>query len=172
MQKCLAKDRTLSVWMLEEMTGINRETVRKILVEDLENKKVCSRFVPCLLTPAKKHQCPTTSVEFVLMTGDDDGNVLKRIVMGDESCYFMYNPERKCQSATWLSPKKPKAQKVRMQNLWVKRILTAFFHAKATIHHEFVLEKQTVNGKFYKKSIKRFIARAHRVRLEFQESGC
>jgi transposase len=34
-QTCLAEDRTLSVRMLEEMTGINRETVRKILVEDL-----------------------------------------------------------------------------------------------------------------------------------------
>jgi methylthioribose-1-phosphate isomerase len=41
-QKCLAEDRTLSVQMLEEMTGINRETVCTILVEDLKNKKMCS----------------------------------------------------------------------------------------------------------------------------------
>jgi hypothetical protein len=33
-QMCLAEDRTLSVQMLEEMTGINKETVCKILVED------------------------------------------------------------------------------------------------------------------------------------------
>jgi transposase len=32
-QKCLPEDQTLSIQMLEEMTGINRETVRKILVE-------------------------------------------------------------------------------------------------------------------------------------------
>jgi hypothetical protein len=32
-QKCLAEDQALSVWMFEEMTGINRETVRKMLVE-------------------------------------------------------------------------------------------------------------------------------------------
>jgi DNA-binding transcriptional regulator YhcF (GntR family) len=48
-QKRLAEERTLSVRMLEEMTGINRETVRKILVKDLEKKKVvcsfCSSFV-------------------------------------------------------------------------------------------------------------------------------
>jgi hypothetical protein len=37
--------------MLQEMTGINRETARKILVEDLEKKKVCAHFVPHLLTP-------------------------------------------------------------------------------------------------------------------------
>jgi hypothetical protein len=34
-QKSLAKDRILSVWMLEEMTGINRQTVHKILDKDL-----------------------------------------------------------------------------------------------------------------------------------------
>jgi transposase len=43
-QKCLAEDRTLSVRMLEEMTGINREKVRKILVEDFKKKKLCARF--------------------------------------------------------------------------------------------------------------------------------
>jgi hypothetical protein len=46
---------------------------------------------------------------------DDNRNVLKRTVMGDESWCFMYNPERKHQNETWLSRKKPKAQKVRMQ---------------------------------------------------------
>jgi transposase len=38
-QKYMAEDRTLSVRMLEEMAWINRETVRKILVEDLKKKK-------------------------------------------------------------------------------------------------------------------------------------
>jgi histone-lysine N-methyltransferase SETMAR len=54
-QKCLAEDRTLSVRMLEKMTGINTETVRKILVEDSKKKKVCARFVPHLLTSGPKH---------------------------------------------------------------------------------------------------------------------
>jgi hypothetical protein len=34
----------------------------------------------------------------------------------------------------------------------------AFFDGKGIIHHEFVPEKQTVNGKFYKEAIKRLIA--------------
>jgi hypothetical protein len=59
--------------MLEEMTGINTETVRKILVEDLKKKKVYARFVPHLLTPDQKHQRAAPSVEFVEMT--DDRNV-------------------------------------------------------------------------------------------------
>jgi cell division protein FtsL len=38
----------------------------------------------------------------------------------------MYNPETKRQSATSSSPKKPKAQKVRMQKSEVEKMLTAF----------------------------------------------
>jgi hypothetical protein len=63
------------------------------------------------------------------------------------------------------------AQKVGIQKSWVKTMLTAFFDAEGIIHHEFVLEKQTVNNKFYNEVIKRLIARVHRVRPEFQESG-
>jgi hypothetical protein len=72
-----------------------------------------------LLTPDQKHQRATSSVEFAEMI-DDDRYVLKRTVMGDESWCFMYDPETKHQSATWLSPKKPKSQKLKMQKLQVK----------------------------------------------------
>jgi hypothetical protein len=58
-----------------------------------------------------------------------------------------------------------------MQKLLVKTMLAAFFDAKGIIHHEFVSEKQTVNGKFYKEVIKRLITRVHHFRPEFQENG-
>jgi hypothetical protein len=42
--------------VLEEMTGVNRETVRKVLVEDLKYKKVCAHFVPHFLILDQKYQ--------------------------------------------------------------------------------------------------------------------
>jgi transposase len=42
---------------------------------------------------------------------------------------------------------------------------------KGIIRLEYVPEKQTVNGKFYKETIKRLMARVHRVRPEFRERG-
>jgi hypothetical protein len=59
------------------------------------------------------------------------------------------------------------SQKVRMQESRVKTVLTTFFDAKGIIHHEFVPQKQTVNGKFYKDLIKRFIA----LNLSFRKVG-
>jgi hypothetical protein len=46
-----------------------------------------------------------------------------------------------------------------------------FFDAKGIIRHEFVPEKEIVNGKFYEEVIKRLIAGVHRVMTEFQENG-
>jgi hypothetical protein len=57
---------------------------------------------------------------------DDDRNVLKRIVTGDESWCSLNDPDTKRQSAPLLSSKKSKAQKDGTPRLWVKTMLTAF----------------------------------------------
>jgi hypothetical protein len=43
----------------------------------------------------------------------------------------------------------------------MKTLLNAFFDAKDIIHQEFLPEKQTVNGRFYKEMIKRLINQIH-----------
>jgi hypothetical protein len=63
------------------------------------------------------------------------------------------------------------AQKVRMQKSRAKTMPTEFFYDKGITHHEFAPEEQPVNGKLYREGIMRLIARVHRVRPEFQESG-
>jgi hypothetical protein len=63
------------------------------------------------------------------------------------------------------------AQKVRMQKSRVKGMLTTFFDAKGIIIHKFVPKKRTANGKFHREVIKKLVARVHRLRPEFQESG-
>jgi hypothetical protein len=62
-------------------------------------------FVPHLLTPDEKYHRAASFVEFVEMIYDDR-NVLKRIVKSEESWCFMYDPEKKLQSGTWLSLEK------------------------------------------------------------------
>jgi hypothetical protein len=52
------------------------------------------------------------------------------------------DPEIKRQSATWLRPKKLKTQKLRMQKLLEKQMLTALLDAKGIIHHKFWPQKK------------------------------
>jgi hypothetical protein len=78
-----------------------------------------------------KHQHAALSVEFIEMT-DDSGNVFKKIVTGDESSFHVQS-ETNCQSATSLSPKIPKTQKVKIQKSQVKTMSTAFFMVEVSL---------------------------------------
>jgi hypothetical protein len=49
----------LSLRMLADKVNIGKDTVRKIVVEDLRKQKVCLHFVPHPLTPEQKYR-PTT----------------------------------------------------------------------------------------------------------------
>ena len=50
----LLQNRYLSLRMLADEVNIDKDTVRRIVVEDLRKRKICSRFVPHSLTPEKK----------------------------------------------------------------------------------------------------------------------
>jgi hypothetical protein len=68
-----------------------------------------------MFTPDQKHQHAASRVKLT----EDDTDGLSRILPSDNS---RYDPEIKGQSATWSSPKKPKAQRVRIPKLWLQRV--------------------------------------------------
>ena len=50
----LLQNRHLSLRMLADEVNIDKDTVRKIVVEDLRKQNICSRFVPQSFTPEQK----------------------------------------------------------------------------------------------------------------------
>jgi hypothetical protein len=70
----------------------------------------------------------------------------------------------------WHKRFKEALRKCECKNHVWKQCWLHFFDIESIIHHEFVPEKKTVNGKFYKKLIKTLIAQVHCVRPGFQES--
>ena len=49
-RKRIQEERCVTVRMMADEFGVNRETIRQILVEDLGKRKVASRFVPHALS--------------------------------------------------------------------------------------------------------------------------
>jgi hypothetical protein len=49
-QELISTDHRMTLWMMEVERKINRETILKILVEDLRIRMICTRFVPHCLT--------------------------------------------------------------------------------------------------------------------------
>ena len=52
----MCENRRLPVMSIAEQVNIDRETVRKILTEDLDMRKVCAKMVPQELTEEQKQR--------------------------------------------------------------------------------------------------------------------
>lgn len=166
----IKEDRCATVRVIEECLGINRETIRLILKEDLGKTKVCARFVPHTLTEYQKILRVQHCRE-VVNEANNDPNFLKSIVTGDETWCFQYDPETKRQTAEWKSSGSPQAKKTRKTPSKIKTMFIVFYDSKGIIHHEFVPSGQTVNGVFYEAVLKRLMARIRRTRPEYKDPG-
>jgi len=69
--------------MLADEVNIGKDTLRKIVLEDLQKWKICSRFIPHCLTPEQKDQ-RIAACRDLIATADSDSDFFKKIVTGDE----------------------------------------------------------------------------------------
>ena len=96
--------------MLADKVNIGKDTVRRIVVEDLRKWKICSRFVPHSLTPEQKDQ-RFAACQDLIATADSDPDFFKKIVTGKAWC-FAYNPATKPHSTAWVGQTSPRPKKL------------------------------------------------------------
>ena len=137
--------------------------VLRILKEDFEKRKLCARFVPHSLTPARREDRVTSCQDTIAMA-DADKNLFNNIITGDETWCFAYDPETKRKSSEWVGETSPWPKKLKFQRCRIKTILIIFFHSQGVLHKEFVSEGKTVNAEFYKGIMDRLLKRIQRVR--------
>jgi len=101
------ENRRLTVRSIAEQMKIDRETVMKILTEDLDMRKVCAKLVPKELTEEKSR---VTICQDLLERQYD---ILGRVITGDETWVYLYDPEMKLQSAQWKTANSPRPKKFR-----------------------------------------------------------
>ena len=124
--------------MLADEVNIGKDTVRKIVAEDLQKPKICSRFVPHSLTPEQKDQ-RTAACRDLITTADSDPDFFQKIVTGDETWCFAYDPTTKRESTAWAKETSPRPKKLPFQKSLVKKMVVIFFDWQDVIHKEFVL---------------------------------
>jgi len=127
---------------------VSYRTVQTILTCDLNMHHVAAKFVPRLLTPEQKEHRVAICQE-LRQRAVDDPSFMSRVITGDESWVYGYDPETKQQSSQWKSPGSPRPKKARQSRSATKSTLIVFFNFRGIVHHKFVPEGQTVNAKFY-----------------------
>ncbi|UYV64301.1 hypothetical protein LAZ67_3000207 [Cordylochernes scorpioides] len=120
---------------LEQDTGISKTTIGRIVTEDLKLKKTPAKFIPRFLTYEQK-LCRLATCEDMMEMTRTDPEWKDKIITGDETWVYGYDPETKPQSA---EPKKSRN----------KVLLVAFSDNKGIVHHEYLPAGQTVIKEMY-----------------------
>jgi len=97
----LLRNRHILLRMLADEVNIGKDTVRKVVVEDVRERKICSSFVPHSLTPEQKDR-RISACRDLIAAADSDPDFFKKIVTGDGTWCFAYYPTAKRQSAAWI----------------------------------------------------------------------
>ena len=160
--KAVKEDRNVTSRLTADTLGIPKTIVLRILREDLKKRKLCSKFVPHALTREQMDERVSECQDLLNMINGD--NFLDKVIMGDESWCFAYDPETKRQSSEWAGEHFPRPKKLRFQKSKVKTILILFFDSQGIVHKEFVQEGCTVGAEYYEGVLDRLISRIRRVR--------
>ena len=84
MRKRIQEERCVTVRIMADEFGVNRETICQILVEDLGKRKVASRFVPHALSDDRRHERVKYAKD-IIKTALRNRNFLNSIVAEDET---------------------------------------------------------------------------------------
>jgi hypothetical protein len=116
--------------MTAESLNVPKTVVLWILKEDLGKKKFCACFVPHSVT-IEQMEDRVTSCQDIIAMADADKNFFNKIIMGDDSWCFAYDPETKQQSSEWVGETSPQPKKLKFQRSGIKTMLIFFFIFKA-----------------------------------------
>jgi hypothetical protein len=87
-------DRRIASRMIAESLNTPKTVVLQILKEDLGKRKLCAHFVPYSLTPEQRED-RVTSCQDIIAMANADKNFFNKIIMGDETWCYAYDPETK-----------------------------------------------------------------------------
>ncbi|UYV76349.1 hypothetical protein LAZ67_14000115 [Cordylochernes scorpioides] len=85
---------------LEQDTGISKTTIGRIVTEDLKLKKTPAKFIPRFLINEQK-LCRLATCEDMMEMTRTDPEWKDKIITGDETWVYGYDPETKPQTAEW-----------------------------------------------------------------------
>ena len=106
------QDRYVTYREIETSLNISSTSVNKILHENLIVKKICSRWIPHNLTIAQKKARVDWCKEMLKKFNRGASKDVYKIVTGDESWIYAYEPETKQQSTVQVFQDEPNPTKV------------------------------------------------------------
>ena len=143
------ENRKISIECIVQETGLSTGTVHTILHEHLSMSKVCARWVPKMLTPDMKATRVNTSSVLLSRYNINPENFLSRVVTGDETWVYYYDPPSKFESMEWKHAGSPRTKKFKVSRTTKKVMATVFWDTDGVIHIDYLPRGTTMNGQYY-----------------------
>jgi len=144
-----------------------------ILTDELNMRQIAAKFVPRLLNNDQRDHRVQVCTELQKAVRHDP-NFLSRVITGDESCLYDYDPETKQQSSQWKMPSSPWPKKAHQVHSNIKSMLTIFFTFKElcirSLFHLVRLSMGSFTAKFWDEWGKMWGANG--LRCGRTETGC
>ena len=149
-QEVVCNEPRTSLRALADHTGLSKDTVRLILTKELHLRKVCSTWIPHLLSESNKQERMTCAENILKMFESFSVEHLQRFwVTQDESWFCFDTSLTKQQNKAWLHPSQEKLTVVRPKLTSKKVLLLVAFTADKKISIEHVESGETVNAARY-----------------------
>ena len=138
-----------------EFPQISQSLIHEIVSEKLKFRKLCSRWVPKILTEQHKKQRMSSALHFLTRYNDGGDDFLSRIVTGDETWVAYDTPETKRQSMEWKHTLSPATVKSKQFLTPRKLMCTVFWDRKGILLINFLPRGKTSNADVYCETIKK-----------------
>ncbi|UYV70461.1 hypothetical protein LAZ67_7003117 [Cordylochernes scorpioides] len=119
---------------LDQDTGISKTTIGRIVTKDLKLKKTPAKFIPRFLTNEQK-LCRLATCENMLEMTRTDPEWKDKIITGDETWVYDYDPETKRQYAEWRGQGKRQCEIVQLLKV-LQQTVSKTIHRFNVLGHE------------------------------------
>ena len=109
-QEIILQDQRRTIRDIAEEVDVGYGTCQRVLTEELGMQSVAAKFVPRILTADQMQQRVSVCTELRQLASNDE-MFLSRVITGDESWVYSYDPKTKRQSSQWISPTSPRPKR-------------------------------------------------------------
>ncbi len=146
-QGVVTQNRRSTCRQVAAQAGISNGAAHKCLRKKLGMRKRSATWVPHRLTAGQMQRrvdCSRASLQLMCRRGHP-----AHIVAGDESWFWVWQPESKMCTKEWHVPGDPPHQKVRQEQSTVKVMLILFFDKEGLVFRQWVPQGRGINARLY-----------------------
>ena len=142
-------DWRVKVREIADPVGVSKEHEGYILHEELDMKKLCARWVPCLFTADQKHTCMKISEQCLEHFKKNKTDFVHQFIAMDETWIYHYTPESKQQSKQWTEAGCSVPKRTRSVPSAGKVMPSVFWDGEGILFIDYLEKGKTITGEYY-----------------------